>query len=248
MIKMKEIKLILVLLLSLIISGCTINYNITITEDNFEEEAIINDFVTTTRTITDIANTYNEYYPRIVSEATELDNLICEQLEDCYTKNLLLQNNTGYMYSLSNKNPLEKLNNTPTWLFANNTKSFLNDDDNIIISTSKGLKYFDLAPNLTSVIITIKTDLTVTNSNADLVNNNEYTWLFSRDNYLNKNIFISIAKNNKEEEESPDNEEIPDSQNNEENNSIINIILIVAGFLVYIILMILILKKKNKNT
>ena len=247
MIKMNKIKLILILLFSLIMSGCTVNYNITITEDSFDEEVIVNDFVTTTRNITDIANTYDEYYPREITELTELNNLICEKLEDCYAKNLLLQNDTGYMYSLNNNNQLEKLNNTPTWLFANNTKSFLDNNDNIIISTSKGLKYFDLAPDLTSVIITIKTDLAVTNSNADLVNNNEYTWLFSRDNYLNKNIFISITKN-KEEEENPDNEDIPDSQNTEENNSIINIILIIVGFLVYIILMILILKKKNKNT
>ncbi len=243
---MNKIKLGLIIIFTFIISGCTVNYDITITEDDFKEEITINDFVTATRTIEDIASTYNEYYPREVLELTELDNLICEKLEECYTKELLSSNSTNYTYNLSNNNKLEKLENTPTWLFVNNTKSFLNDTDNIIISTGKGLKYFDLAPDLTNVIITIKTDLEVTNSNADLVNNNEYTWLFSRNNYTSKNIFISISKNKNEEEEPS---EIPEENepSPEEDNNITNYILIGIAFVIYIVIMVIIMKKKNKN-
>lgn len=246
--KMKRIKFCLIIICTIILSGCSVNYTITIDEENFTEKINVDDFITSTRTIDQITSSYQEYYPKTVEGVADLETLICENIENCYVKNLALQSNIGYIYNLSNTNSLNNFGKTTSWLFLNNVKSFLNDESNIIISTGNGLKYFDLSPDLTEISITLVTDLNVVKNNADKINGNSYTWIFNRENYLNKNIFINIAKKNEssQDNEDQDAETVEDNEvTNEEQENNYVIYIIIAILIVYLLIIKLIIKKKR---
>ena len=59
-----------------------------------------------------------------------------------------------------------------------------------LLKTSNRCNIFDTYSLLNEIKVTIKTDLEVISSNADVVNNNLYTWLINRNNYNNKSIKI----------------------------------------------------------
>lgn len=247
--KMRKIKLIAILLSIIVLSGCSVNYTINIDESSFNEKISISDFITATRTIEKITTSYQEYYPTTIEGVADLNSLICESIEKCYKKSLALQSNTGYIYNLENSNSLDNFVKTTSWLFSNNTKSFLNDENNIIISTSNGLKYFDLITDLTEINITLETDLNVVKNNADIVNGTSYTWVFTRENYLTKNIFINIEKK-KEDNQDSENKDEDDKVNeeeivNENKNNKYAIFIIIGILIVYFIIIRLIIKKKR---
>ena len=61
---MKQVKLLVVMILiPLICTGCTVEYNININADSIEENIVVNDYISSIRAKEDILNHYNLWYP-----------------------------------------------------------------------------------------------------------------------------------------------------------------------------------------
>ncbi len=65
------------------------------------------------------------------------------------------------------------------------------NNDNYILIDVTDLSYCMSGNEIT---INIKTDLKVVKNNADIINENIYTWNINKNNFINKNIMIKISK------------------------------------------------------
>ena len=87
-----------------------------------------------------------------------------------------------------------------------------------------------------SVTITIKTDLTVLNSNADNVNDNTYTWIINENNYQNKPIILSIEK----PETNNNQENVISAENNTNDNHLADSVVNDSPYGLYVVLIVVI--------
>ena len=77
---MKNVKLLFLLtVIIMMCTGCSVEYNINITEENIEEIINITDNITENRTKTDILNHYNMWYPTFVNYVEDEESI---ELED----------------------------------------------------------------------------------------------------------------------------------------------------------------------
>lgn len=171
---MKKHKILILSILLLMICGCDVKYNINITGSKITEEIILpND------------NNYQK-----------------EDLENKFYYNV----NENKKYELELKKDKIVLTNTKTTLdtLSNNNlyNSCFSKIDSyekeglyyIATSTDFSCMYYEYQP-IDNITISIKTYNKVKESNADKIGFNTYTWVFNKDNYIDKNIYIVINKN-----------------------------------------------------
>lgn len=238
---MKKVKKIfLMLVISIILSGCSATYNLEFSSTGIKEELIINQEKVDLNEVKGIYIDSPVDYDVIVpdDDFSKIDKSI-----PLYEKDFINTSNgyqVKYSYnkhsdkSLANSNIVKNGFLNASSVIHNNTKQ---------LSTSNGLIAFKAYPELTDVTINIKTDYNVLNNNADLVNGNVYTWYFSKDNN-NKNIYLlmDIKQNdvtNKQEETVKNNQETK-----KEKESSIIVLFIFLG--IFIIVMIFLFKFKKK--
>lgn len=190
------IKKCIVLLLLFLISGCDVNYNITVSNDSVMESS--NFYFD----VSDINS--NEYYdgkhntsnlPKFIDSNYRQDYFAyIYSFNDLskYSKSISSDNNG---FNLKFNYDLEKFGGSNIFN-ACKKSNYTVDDKNIVIDVSdvSNCFYNDSYGSLNSIKINIKTDLKVLKNNADSVNKNIYTWNINRDNYRNKKIYIKIKK------------------------------------------------------
>ena len=71
------------------------------------------------------------------------------------------------------------------------------DKENLILSTSRINKAFEIYNNLTSVTINITSRYKLVDTNADTHSNYKYTWVIDRTNYNNKYLYLSLDTSNR---------------------------------------------------
>ena len=76
---MKKNKLLFLIIILLMCTGCTIEYNINITESSIEETISVNYYITSTRTESDILKHYNTWYPVFVNFIDEGETIEIEE-------------------------------------------------------------------------------------------------------------------------------------------------------------------------
>ena len=174
---MKKIKLIILLLAVLIMSGCEIKYNIELKNGRISEEIII-------PYIEEYKDSYvREYYYDIInerkysSEIIEIDN----------KKNFVLK---------SKRVGLDILANNDLTRFCYDSMEVLEQDGTYYIGTSSIFKcmtydYLDVD----KIEINIKTYNKVFESNADKKSYNKHTWIIDENNFHDKNIIFVVSKN-----------------------------------------------------
>lgn len=188
-------KRILIIISFILLSGCTVNYNLIYENNIFKEEATV--------------STKNE----------ELcSNELCKNyLNAFYTSNIstnymddpeeLAENVNLEKYKFYEKNIIDDLNSYNMILkynFENNTEykqSFILHKlyNNIIITEDKILAYeinniFESYPNLDNIVITFKTDKYIKDTNSDELKNDTYYWYINKNNYVNKRVEINFDK------------------------------------------------------
>ena len=70
----------------------------------------------------------------------------------------------------------------------------LNQFDTISISTNNELSCMNYIDGLNKITINIKTNYNVLDTNATSINDNTYTWVITKNNYMNSNIYMKINK------------------------------------------------------
>jgi len=246
---MKRIKLLVIMILiSVLSTGCSVEYNINISSDTIQEEIIVNDNITSTRTKGDILKEYNKWYPTYVNymkgyESIELTEFDKKYDNIKYYDKSITEINNGYRYKyLYTHNIYEYYDAyVLTSTFVDTTVQ--QSRDTLVLRTSKenflcNYDYFDsLKVNIT--IDPKVYELNYTNTNN--VSNNTYTWIINRNNCNDSQIVLTLNK-------------VINNDINEDNKQNINIVksndyamYIFCGILLIIILIGYFIFKKIKR-
>ncbi len=232
-------KKIILLILLLITTGCSVDYEMIINEDNTASENI----TIKAENEEETSEIENDPWPIKVYYSDPDSGEYPEKLEGVayYNEEKMIENNyfqkkLSYMYESEKyydsnviKNCYEK------FYFTKNSK-----ENTLTLSTSPIFLCMENYPNLNNVNIKITVNKKVTSHNASNVNGNTYNWNITRENYETSGIILTFEDNiNKKNEE----ESKPQVQ--EKNLNGIIIALISIGVFIIFIIGIFIYKIKN---
>lgn len=253
-------KIIILIVLITLLSGCTVEYNVTINDTNFSES---------TRIITDTSkNPLEEYHEVTLQDYFDLN-------QNTYYEPVYFNSDTedypyieyqeGVEYYEISPYKHENLqginlnyNFQPSQYYRSSIikkayKEFntqLNDDI-YSLRTSNKCVAFENYPLLETIVINVTIDYEIISSNADSINGNVHTWVITKDNYQNKPIRIiydsvdnelqkAPVKENSDSEKKDNIEEIKIKENN-------NFIIIIISFVAFILILIIIIMQKKKR-
>ena len=221
-------KIILIIISLLLLTGCSAEYNLDLRTTPNENLNIIE-----TNTQDDYFNylkDYNENVPVIYDDQDPDVTNINPDLEYYDVNNLSSEKKAditlNYEYNSVDFNDSNIINTCYSNI------NFLNNNKNINISTSNEFLCFDKYITLDEVIVNIMTDKTIKEHNADKVSNNTYTWIITKQNYLNKPIKLSSLSTSKRETK---------------ENTKISLIIILSSILGFIILIFIMFTYKNRK-
>lgn len=196
--KVKHLFLIIIIFL---ISGCTAEVNLNITDSKVNESVDIIFYQNVIYSKDLIRTSFRNYIPAfakdsIVDTEEDLPNANTE-----YYQKEVTDLGDGYKFNYSYNFDITDYENSTTMKNAFKVSNINVDHgtNQIKISTdSDGIIYFNDYPMLEEVIVNIKTDYLVEENNADKVSNNTYTWVFTKDSKKSINMTINKEKvNNK---------------------------------------------------
>lgn len=191
--KLKILILFLVLLLS---TGCSVDYNLTIDELN-----AIEDFSLYVDNNSSNTAMINDMYQRQTESFFNQDTDDSEYYE---VKKGLTKDKKSLFLNFRYNYPLKKLQNSNAISECFYNKSVTKDQEYITLNTSKGFDciYKDTDLQIEDLTINIKTNLKVVETNSDKVKKNTYTWHIDKDNYQEKNIYMKISYTEENREKS----------------------------------------------
>ena len=220
---MRKIKIIILICSIFLVSGCSVEYNLTIDESTMEEDI---NAIFDKATESEIANRMEKirrtsYYNL---DTRENEYYTFKKSED--ENNIIL--NYNYIYTSNNLYKSEAASRCYYKRIVNVTEDYItiDTDDQVSCFYKDGEKQID------NIIVNIKTDLPVVSNNADSIENNNYIWYINDNNYTNKPISIKIKKERNEESFNFDN---------------FSIIIVVATIIILGLIIFFIIRVKHKK-
>lgn len=253
---MKKIKLLfLTTLIITLCTGCTIEYNIDITEDTIKEAINVTDYITTYRSEQDILEHYNTWYPTFVNFIKEGESI---EIED-YNKKI-----DGIEYHDKKINKIEDRYEY-TYNYTYNIDDYYDsyaianafvepivhsDSTSLVLRTSKEnlLCQYDFFDSL-KVNVTIDPSIYKLNyTNTSNIKNNTYTWILDRNSCQNSQIILTLDKIIQTQEENPNNViNKPEDKYNKKTDQYVLYIFLCVIALIVLIAYKWFLKFKEKN-
>ncbi len=194
---MKRIFLFLVIIL--LVTGCTNQYNLVITKDSIEEDIIstipydsipkLSEFAAQVGAERDDPVTpfiQNDQYPFFNNNQVKYDKKVT-------------QNNNTYFVEMQHNYTFNEFLNSRAYNQCFEKPSFTFDSD--VYSFNMSGQFYCLYGN--EVTINIKTDNRVISSNADSVDNNVYTWVFNDKSSDRKSIKLAFRTDKKSYVDNP---------------------------------------------
>lgn len=238
----KSKKLFLAFLLLVTCTGCSVEYNINITEDNIKEVINVTDYITENRTQNDILSHYNMWYPTYVNFIEDGESIEIEDFSEKvdgikYHEKTIEEIDNGYKYTYEYTYPTDEYYDSYVLASIFPETTVYEDYDKLVIRTSKenflcSYDYFDFA----KINITIDPEIYELNyTNTTNINNNTYTWNLNRSNCSDGEIVLTLDKKTTSEDT---NSIAPNKQNQNEKESIFSKygLYIFCGILIIIIL------------
>lgn len=196
-------KLILLSVVMFFLTGCSATYDIEIYNNQVKEDM---EFVNTNPsswdseaqyglTYRDLLLASHDYpYPAFDSTVVDEDDTIkLDGVE--YYNNQLISNSTKLGQRLSyHKFTLDNFNDSSIVKKCYQYFNIIEEESNIILSTSFENKCFDEYPMLDNITINLKTNHKVVSSNADSVSGYHYTWNLTRESKDDAAILITLKK------------------------------------------------------
>ena len=169
----------LILMIILDLTGCTTEYNLTFDDEIIKEQVIIN--VDTQKNLDELKS----MDIKAISDAHSTHSY-----KVTYEEKKKLRAIYSYTYNLNNINRAAYLNQ------CFDSFSFIKrGTDDYIFSTSTGFKCINFSyTDMPSVKVTITTNRRVSESNADNVERNTYTWHINENNANDKRIYINFKE------------------------------------------------------
>lgn len=234
-------KIIVLIIMLLLTTGCTCEYNLNIDGNTYKEE--INILGTDSEEINNFNNDW-----KVPVDKDEYNNISGEPGTE------IKINGDTYTYKISGNNLIfsydftrNRLNNSTAISNCYDKATIQSYENSIVISTSNKVSCFDKYPTLTMVKVNITTDKNVTSNNADSVNGNTYTWNLTKNNSSDKsiNMIIDNKEDNSQNQTTPDDNSANQPQNNNKDYTLY----IFCGILLIILLSGYFISKKiiNKN-
>ena len=230
----KKILILILILLIFMISGCSVEVNVDISDNKIKESNDITIYQNAIYTKDILRTSFRNYIPIYASDLI-VDTVPDQPFSDVlyYNKNTTDLGN-GYLFNYKYTFDIDEYEEARTVKdgFRSYNISYDRSNNKLTLSTdNEGIIYFNDYPSLDEVIINIKTDYLVEDNNADRKDGNTYTWVFTKDSNKSINMVINMENNS----------------NNVlgiDNGVIIIIVsLVIIAFIVFIFLMI----KNNKN-
>lgn len=188
---MKYLKILLLVFSSLVISACSATYNLDIDKKlNLSENLNLS---LSYNSDYDKLNEFDYYLPvNIKSDDYSIFTTKHDDVE--YFDIKKSSNAVDFSYKYSNYVDIDsdRIINTCYDYFNVINKKDKDDNNRLILSTSKKFKCFDEYDNLDDVTVNITTKKKVYDNNADSVDGNTYTWHISEENKDNASINIII--------------------------------------------------------
>lgn len=169
---MKKLKLLVVMILIIFVSGCTVNYNIVIDEDlSIKETAILEESVSY------FEENYTYYDSKEIVDS--LWNLYIGDYEAANYSYTQTSNHTGVNVTASYQNLEDYKNRTTIYYQLFQNVDYNIEGDVVTIKATDYYPYNDQDPNrfaIDKATITITVPFEVIETNADKKNNNVYIW------------------------------------------------------------------------
>lgn len=241
---MKKIKkMLLIVLVSFMLCGCSVTYNLTIDENTIKEETLIHQDNSNLEELNalylDKPVNYNVFV-----EDDDIESIGKEN--DIYTRKFVARDggiDVRYYYDKFNKDTIAS-SFAARKAFANVGYYYNKATNTIQLSTNNGAKIFLEEPQLDSITVNITTSYNVRSHNATSVNGNTYTWNFSRDDNNRNIVFVMDIVKKDESEEKEDKQDIKERQEDEDETSSWQLIL---AFIIGFIIVLFILFKVRKS-
>lgn len=238
---MKRVVLLLAFILCL--SGCTVDYNLTIENETFTENADVY-----TVNVSELDEPQEDYYDRsyrtLFSMIREMPIGIYYDDETTEYQRTLIDEDNRYGASfthtfnisdISRSNALSKCYNPSDIRISQNNTTYT-------LQTTSACQMFEFEEILKEINIKIKTNHHVESNNADKVDGNTYIWTINRENYQDKLINITYDTS----------KEIEDTNVNSTGSKLLNWIVdnlaIVGGIIIvltFLVVIIIIDGKRN---
>ena len=188
-------KILILILLIFMISGCSVEVNVDISDNKIKESNDITIYQNAIYTKDILRTSFRNYIPIYASDLI-VDTVPDQPFSDVlyYNKNTTDLGN-GYRFNYSYDFDIDKYGDARTIKDGFRDYSYSYRNDIISLSTdNEGLIYFDEYPLLEEVTINIKTDYLVEENNADKVNGNTYTWVFNKESKKSIKIVVDTSK------------------------------------------------------
>lgn len=172
----------ILLIMILIITGCSSEYNLNIEKDTIFESASMT-------------------FPKSVTSVDSYNNQT-QLMKNVYGDNLYFYNinkkedENNYYLNYSFTHNINQYKDSTILKMCYSDNGIKIDDKEFLINTSDTFNciYMDDGAYMNDVTVNIKTKLKVLDNNADIVNGDTYTWKYNEDNYDNKPIYIKIDR------------------------------------------------------
>lgn len=243
---MKRIKLLcLMILIGLTCTGCTVEYNLNITEENIEETINVTDYITSNRTKTDILDHYNLWYPTYVNfipegETIELEDFTQKADGVEYYEKTIEETNNGYNYTYKYTHQIDKYYDAYVLASTFLETTVYQGNDSLVIKTSDknflcDYNYFENV----KVNITIDPEIYQLNyTNSINVNGNTYSWTLDKNNCEDSQIILTLdTKDNPNETLNGDGTNNTDDNSNATGEMTDYTMYIFCGILILIIIL-----------
>lgn len=248
-------KIILIVFLVMLLTGCDITYNLSVSEDEFVESTIFNTS-TTDGTKEYLYNLYREEYPIYIDqEYLYYDPYSQITGNDYYTKNYNeLENGYIFNYQASyNYDDFSRARSLNT-IFNTIGVGYLDTEDYYYLSMS-GIKIFNYNNTINTITINIEfdRDAIILSNNADTVSGNTYTWQLNPTNLKDINItyrFLHLTDPDPEPETSENNPSNSDTEQNDNVSNWVNdnkVIVYVGVFVILVCVIIIFSVIKSKK-
>lgn len=193
---MKKIVRNLIFIISaiLLLSGCTVDYNLSIDSDFINENI---SFIENDMSKLDTIRTYGTFwmddisYRDLINEYMKMNIASMRDNKSFYDKQLISDNGIGM--SLNYKFNLENYQNSKSVYNCYKYFNVSNTDDTYTISTSKDFLCFNEDyPLLEQVNVNITTKYKVLETNATIIDGDTYSWVINKTNAENSQIIIKF--------------------------------------------------------
>lgn len=255
---MKRIKLVLLCLLVIFVSGCTATYDLNITSSSFEESVTLN--MNSKEYFEFMSDDNNSYVKMYYDDPNDVGSDGVDLPIEGVKYYDFISDDVANNVKFSGKFDYDEFNRSSLIRYGFNSTKLSFNSDEMHIKTSTGFTF--LYDELKSLKVRVTSPYKVMYSNADSVDGNTLIWNITKSNASKKFIAIDYSLNNKSSDNDvSDNNEIdnnipqvdePDydvdlDTDIEQNNS--SSILIIVGIVIGIILfggLIVLIIKKNQ--